>query len=59
VRERLDGYEPLEAGPTTLAYRRGPVAVAVPLRGGAAELELDGYDDVLPDLPVRLLVLRG
>jgi (1->4)-alpha-D-glucan 1-alpha-D-glucosylmutase len=59
VRERLDGYEPLEAVPTTLAYRRGPVAVAVPLRGGAAELELDGYDDVLPDLPVRLLVLRG
>ncbi|MCU1622572.1 MAG: malto-oligosyltrehalose synthase [Frankiales bacterium] len=59
VRDRLDGYDPLEAAPTTLAYRRGPVAVAVPLRGGAAELELDGYDDLLPDLPVRLLLLRG
>ncbi|MCU1600298.1 MAG: malto-oligosyltrehalose synthase, partial [Frankiales bacterium] len=56
VRSLLDGYEPIEAGPATLAYRRGPVAVAVPLRGGCAELSLAGFRDVLPDLPVRLLV---
>jgi hypothetical protein len=39
-----------------LAYRRGPVAIAVPLRGGSAALALDGFADLLPDLPVRLLV---
>ena len=58
VRPELAGYEPLDAGADTLAYRRGPVAVAVPLRGGAAELVLDGFDDLLPDLPVRLLRAR-
>jgi (1->4)-alpha-D-glucan 1-alpha-D-glucosylmutase len=55
ARPRLAGYEPLPAPPGTLAYLRGDVAVAVPLRGGAAELQLDGFEDVLPDLPVRLL----
>ena len=56
VRGRLEGYEPLSADASTLAFRRGPVAVAVPLRGGSAVLSLEGYQDVLPDLPVRLLV---
>ena len=55
VRHLLDGYEPLDAGEDTLAFRRGPVAVAVPLRGGSATLSLDGFEDLLPDLPVRLL----
>jgi (1->4)-alpha-D-glucan 1-alpha-D-glucosylmutase len=55
VRARLEGYEPLDAPADVLAFRRGPVAVAVPLRGGSAELVLDGFEDLLPDLPVRLL----
>jgi (1->4)-alpha-D-glucan 1-alpha-D-glucosylmutase len=58
VRSLLDGYEPLDADADTLAYRRGPIAVAVPLRGGAAALQLDGFEDLLPDLPVRLLRQR-
>ncbi|MFN2539094.1 MAG: malto-oligosyltrehalose synthase [Mycobacteriales bacterium] len=56
VRNRLAGYQPLDAAPDVLAYRRGPVAVAVPLRGGAATLALEGFEDLLPHLPVRLLV---
>jgi (1->4)-alpha-D-glucan 1-alpha-D-glucosylmutase len=56
VRPHLDGYQPLEAPEGTLAYRRGPVAVSVPLRGGRAELVLPGMTDLLEDLPVRLLV---
>src|SRR5205807_2228705 len=44
LRDRLEGYEPLDAGPATLAYRRGSVAVAVPLRGGEAALELEGFE---------------
>jgi (1->4)-alpha-D-glucan 1-alpha-D-glucosylmutase len=55
VRPLLEGYEPLEAGADLLAFRRGPVAVAVPLRGGHASFALDGFEDLLPDLPVRLL----
>jgi (1->4)-alpha-D-glucan 1-alpha-D-glucosylmutase len=59
ARPRLAGYEPLTAPPGTLAYLRGDVAVAVPLRGGSADLALDGFEDVLPDLPVRLLLRRA
>ena len=56
VRAQLEGYEPIDADEGTLAFRRGPVAVAVPLRGGRAELAWEGWTDLLPDLPVRLLV---
>jgi hypothetical protein len=50
------------AAPGTLAFcRSGQVVTAVPLRGGAVSgLELPAGDwvDLLPGLPVRLLVRR-
>ena len=53
-------YTPLEVKDGMLAYVRADrVAVCVPLRGGTAELDLgDEWEDLLPDLPVRLLVRR-
>jgi (1->4)-alpha-D-glucan 1-alpha-D-glucosylmutase len=47
-------YEPLAAGPTSCAYRRGEdVVVAVAVRGGAPEVELPPgrWRDVLDTLP--------
>ncbi len=55
-------YLPLEAGPETLAFCRGDqVVTVVPLRGGESgqvELPPGTWRDLLPGLPVRLLV-RG
>ena len=53
-------YTPLEAPEGCLAYSRADrVAVCVPLRGGRAELDLGPeWEDLLPDLPVRLLLRR-
>jgi (1->4)-alpha-D-glucan 1-alpha-D-glucosylmutase len=55
-------YTPLEAGDGTLAFSRaGQVVTAVPLRGGAAAdvvLPEGDWVDLLPDLPVQLLVRR-
>jgi (1->4)-alpha-D-glucan 1-alpha-D-glucosylmutase len=55
-------YEPVEAGPDTLAFARaGQVVTAVTLRGGEVEglvLPDGDWHDLLPDLPVCLLVRR-
>jgi (1->4)-alpha-D-glucan 1-alpha-D-glucosylmutase len=53
-------YEPLSSAEGTLAFTRsGQVVVAVPLRGGVAgavELPDGDWTDLLPGLPVSLLV---
>jgi (1->4)-alpha-D-glucan 1-alpha-D-glucosylmutase len=56
-------YEPLDAGDGICAFRRGgDVAVVVPIRPGASKGDVRlgaGWRDVLPELPVGLLVRRG
>ena len=58
--EWFGDYRSLEAAPDTLAFCRGDhVVTVVPLRGGdsgALELPPGPWRDLLPDLPVRLLV---
>ena len=50
------GYEPVEAGDGVVAYRRGPVLVAVPVRADAAVDPPSGARNLLEGLPVWLSV---
>jgi (1->4)-alpha-D-glucan 1-alpha-D-glucosylmutase len=48
------GYEPVEAGDGVVAYRRGPVLVAVPVRAEAGFESPPGARNLLDGLPVWL-----
>jgi (1->4)-alpha-D-glucan 1-alpha-D-glucosylmutase len=57
VRDEFGAYEPIEAGPDVLAFRRGPRRlVVVPLRPGGSKriAESEPLTDLLPEYPVGL-----